>query len=778
MKEAIQEKTIQLNDELFITIYPIGEYAKIFEIDLEEAVAYGEAPIQILESKRYEYELSESTYQLAQTKECTPSRSKKNSRGIIAPGNYVGTLNLEVVSDTETLALQLEVLATKFDSNNDFDKSYRESYRSMIEDITEKCTELLMQANSPVNQYFEPDFTKENQTIYQKFSFVKSILNDTAFKEAILKIISSPKTNWINREELVDVRSIQRFSNKNVKELLKGNNRMPLPENHPLFVKDKLESIPTKINSYRQEPSVDNPENRFIKHSLKMYLQFCENCVAVFEDNSKDKKEALQLVNTLEGFLNHSFFKSISRPTSLKLNSPSLQRKSGYRELLKNWLMFDLASKLTWAGGEDVYHAGKRDIATLYEYWLFFVLYDLLKQKFNLTNLEHEDKPYDHLFEKTKNGLNLIIKSGKHTALKGNAVIKNRPLAIQFSFNRTFSGKKDSFPDPGSWTTAMRPDYTLSVWPSKLDQAKAEEEEQIVHIHFDAKYKVSHFKVKSNEKDKIISKEDEENELNKIKKEERSGVFKNADLLKMHAYKDAIRRTGGAYILYPGNTEKRFKGFHELIPGLGAFSLNPNNEENDKLQLSHFIDEVLDNLVNRASQRENIATKTYQITKDGVSDQLHESIPEYINGKKLIPDETYVLVGFYNTKEQYDWIQKGKYNFRMGSGNGSLILDKETVSASYLLLHTHGDKSSGDIWKITSKGPRVYSKSNLIKKGYPNPSQDYYLVIDIEAIDKTEFNHSKWNFKGLKNYNHGRASAKPYTATLTELMSKNSDKPL
>ena len=89
------------------------------------------------------------------------------------------------------------MLATKFDADNDFDKSYRQHYRSMIEDITEKCTELLMQSNSPVNQYFEPNFEKENEVLYQKFSFIKSIINK---EEAVLKIFTSPKINWINRE--------------------------------------------------------------------------------------------------------------------------------------------------------------------------------------------------------------------------------------------------------------------------------------------------------------------------------------------------------------------------------------------------------------------------------------------------------------------------------------------------------------------------------------------------------------------------------------------------
>ena len=41
---------------------------------------------------------------------------------------------------------------------------------------------------------------------------------------------------------------------------------------------------------------------------------------------------------------------------------------------------------------------------------------------------------------------------------------------------------------------------------------------------------------------------------------------------------------------------------------------------------------------------------------------------------------------FYKDQTQFDWIIKKRlYNFRMYSGNGSLVLDKETVSAKYLL---------------------------------------------------------------------------------------------
>ncbi len=771
MKQEVNQKLIKINKDVTLTLYPIGDHSKIFEIDPTEAEEFGEAPIQILEAKRYEYELSNKEYQLEATKECIPSKNTNSSRGIIAPGNYVGTLELNILSKNECLKTHVEVLATKFDASGDYDKSYRQNYRSMVEDITDKCTELLMQSNSPVNQYFEPNFEKENETLYQKFCFVKSVINRSDFEEAMLRIFSSPKISWKSKEEKVDIRSIKRFTNKNIQEILRGSNRIALPREHHLSQITKLESIPSKINNYKQEPSLDNPENRFIKHALQVYLQFCEDCSSVFKKDSKDQKEVDFIANKIESFLNHSFFKEISRPATLKLNSPTLQRKGGYRQILKSWLMFKLASQLTWTGGNDVYEAGKRDIASLYEYWLFFVLYDLFKNKFHLTKLTHKESSYSHLFEKTENGINLIIKSGQHTALEGETVIKSRALNVKFSFNRTFSGNKDSYPKSGSWTTSLRPDYTLSVWPKELSQNKAEIEEQIVHIHFDAKYKVHHFTVKNN----FDGEDDETEKLNVQKEEERAGIFKNADLLKMHAYKDAIRRTGGAYILYPGNNESRFKGFHEVIPGLGAFSLNPDNEKADVLALSNFIDEVVYHLVNRASQRENIATKTYEITKDGEADALHEPIPEYSHdGKKIIPSETFVLIGFFKSEKHFEWIKrKGLYNFRMGTRQGSLILDKETVSSKYLLLHTTDHNTSGDLWKIVSKGPRVLSKLDLIKKGYPSPSHDNhdnYLVFEIEPVLDPEFKNASWDFRKLKNYSTSRASAKPFTASLAELM--------
>lgn len=110
------------------------------------------------------------------------------------------------------------------------------------------------------------------------------------------------------------------------------------------------------------------------------------------------------------------------------------------------------------------------------------------------------------------------------------------------------------------------------------------------------------------------------------------------------------------------------------------------------------------------------------------------------------------------------------YNFRIGSGNGSLILDKETVGSKYLLLHTYGNEMSSELWKIISKGPKVYSRSDLVAKNYPDARQDEYLVIEIAPLDEKELINIQWKFKELSNYVKGRQSGAPYTASLAELM--------
>ena len=721
-----------------------------FEVDDHED--HGEARYQLVEGCFYDYEFSDSSYWIPKDSNNIIQPHPRNKHlGTISPNIYVGTLSLPLFKgDEEIGSIELEVRSIK--------SSYRQDYRDMLEFITEQCAGLLMQSSSPVAHSFETDFTKDPDTLYQRFAFLNSILGNDEFANAVHRVVSLPVTRWETIEGERDVRRLRRLNNANLKSLVKGSNRLPLPAGHPMESLG-LTSVPSKIAYSQKTDSVDTPENRFIKHALETFLSFCVEISEASEENSRLEKESELLINKLEEFLQHTLFNHISNPTTLRLNSPVLQRKEGYREILRVWLMFDLAAKLVWKGGEDVYQAGKKDIAVLYEYWLFFALLDLLQSVFSI-----DAKEIDELISESKNGLNLQIKQGRHTALKGTYTSGVRDLNIRFNYNRPFSPTANKYPASGSWTIPMRPDYTLSIWPSGITESKAEEQELIVHIQFDAKYKIADLQG--------LFEDESQEALDAEKTENRKGVYKNADLLKMHAYKDAIRRTGGAYVLYPGDLPIERKGFHEIIPGLGAFPIKPSKTETGLSELRAFIFKVLEHFLNRASQRERMAFKTYDVHQDPPSTPLKESLPEALGeNRSQLPDETYVLVGYYR-EGNLDWIKSaGLYNARANTDRGSLRLGPGEAGAKYLLLHTRNETTTGRLFKITEEGPRVFSKQTLIEKGYPTePSQDFYLVYRVEECQEDEFANAFWDVTKLRAYKAGRGSALPFSVTLTELM--------
>jgi predicted component of viral defense system (DUF524 family) len=293
---------------------------------------------------------------------------------------------------------------------------------------------------------------------------------------------------------------------------------------------------------------------------------------------------------------------------------------------LKVWLRFHLTAQLSWnLGDNDIFSGGKKDIATLYEYWVFFALFKALDGRFAAHSNEHSSDWLRSLIVPSSSGLELKLQEGKKMAFEFLLNSGKRELCVKFYYNRTFTGGRvlDKHKGAGSYTKSFRPDYTISIWPSYLKEAEAEIQEAIVHVHFDAKYKVEYL---DNWNTKYESVTDEvaeqesviaESEIADEENAERRGTYKNVDLYKMHAYKDAIRRTGGAYILYPGNEggSQRFHGYHEVIPGVGAFSLRPSNQLRSSENLVSFIVEIVANLEDVLSHREQMARSRYEILK-------------------------------------------------------------------------------------------------------------------------------------------------------------------
>src|SRR5918997_488974 len=111
-----------------------------------------------------------------------------------------------------------------------------------------------------------------------------------------------------------------------------------------------------------------------------------EGCLGVDASHAATRllREVVPLRRAIAEYSQASLFREVGIATMLPLGSPVLQRRNGYGEILATWLKFNVATKLEWAGGEDVFGAGKKDVALLYEYWLFFVLLDVVSDVFQV----------------------------------------------------------------------------------------------------------------------------------------------------------------------------------------------------------------------------------------------------------------------------------------------------------------------------------------------------------------------------------------------------------
>jgi len=755
--------------EIRLCIYPSSNNAMLFEE--EDAVDYGESRWQLQEGCSYEYELvsdNERTYQFMTEDEIVRfSHSPRHpNAGTLKTGIYVGSLSLAIRDtdlDCEIAKVALEIKSVKAD--------YRTDYRKMLEDITAYYTDLVLMQGSPVTQKLEIDNDTPQQTLYQRYAFVRSIVESPAFQEAIHKIIANPVRKW--EETIVErnASNVKRMSRRNIRQMATSRDRIPVYNGEEIGLPHGLNSVPRTLTVAYKRDTLDNQENQFVKFVLRSFSSFCSELRGKKNANDRLKAEIDKTMDVLNGHLSTLFFKHVSMPSQLNLNSPVLQRKEGYREILQAWLMFDLAAKLSWKGGDNVYEAGKRNVAVLYEYWVFFKLLEVISRVFVIDPVS-----INKLVKTDADHINLEIQQGKMTMIEGLYDAGKRKFNVRFYYNRTFAHTREDeeLYKPGSWTMNMRPDYTLSIWPGEISMEQAEREDLIVHIHFDAKYRVNKIDLGVGDQ---MNEEQMSEALLIEKKEQEEGIYKRADLLKMHAYKDAIRRTSGAYILYPGTVERRLKGFHEIIPGLGAFCLTPSNCDEELISLQVFLLKIVEHMLDRTSQRERISyyvNSIYNTPSKRVKEQMPEPAGE---NRDFLPDETWVVLGYVKDGKHLEWIRKtGLYNFRTGTQNGSVRLSRNLVSSRYILLHAHG--KSLELIRLADEGPRVFRRSDLLRMGYP-PSEDeekkkddIYIVYRLEhERTEPEWAQYDWNISEVSS-KKGNQRAVPEPVKLSDLMKK------
>ena len=316
----------------------------------------------------------------------------------------------------------------------------------------------------------------------------------------------------------------------------------------------------------------------------------------------------------------------------------------------------------------------------------------------------------------------------------------------------------------------------------------------LVHVHFDAKYRVENAQA-------LFGRPEDDEELISDRSESLAAKptsAKYADLLKMHAYRDAIRRTAGAYVLYPGNSGdgkrlEEFSGFHEVLPGLGAFSIRPRADGTAEGldALRAFLDGVIDHLSNRTTSRERATfhvAESYAVEEAPVpyGDLLLSERDEMNNGQRALPPaEHHVVVAWYDSPEQLAWtLKEGLAVVRFGDRAGTWTVPPEFASARHVLLRTYMPQDAKGLMKLKGDRPgyRVFTAADLLERGYPGKAGgEIYAVFDIRE-DET-YVQQEWDgaklllaleaFESRRTYRATklkRRSADPRVLSLRELL--------
>lgn len=576
---------------------------------LDNPYKYNLSPLMLLEETRYDV-MFETTLNVEADDEVfiLPTIQKENTLkfsvfdqlkfdlstdtqskfiGILNFHSYVGKSFLDVeINGIRSKPVNIEVRSKKI--------KYNEQYPQMIADLSEVSSGLIYEMESPLYQILEFDFSKR-KTLYEDFMFLEYLFRPENFPSSYDYILRNLYTLLVLHVEDVPTTFASNVGPSEMIDIISRPEHLYHTDDPPLDWPDSMSGyVPDVVSQRFYEENIDTPENRLLKYFLESLDKVVNHLLLTIDDKDGYIKDQLLFYRRIiQDYLSDRWTAEVGRLNYLPLNSQVLQKKEGYRDILKYFLNFELAFRLEWDEVEDQIKGYERKLSELYEYWCYFKLIKVL-DRFSGKKLN-----YTNLYELNKDKWSIKVKKGMKSKQKFILSIDDEEIFVELMYNRLFSN--NTFHK--SYSLPFRPDYTLLI----------NTEFNSYFVHFDAKYRsegqvlafydniAQEQGINQNENDSI------ENEVERRDlEEETKKKFKYGDLYKMHTYKDAILKTEGAYVLYPGDDQKIFKVIEdEPIPSVGAFPLTPGKNGLEEEELSLFIRAVIKNIINKEKSNYN-----------------------------------------------------------------------------------------------------------------------------------------------------------------------------
>lgn len=475
----------------------------------------------------------------------------KISRGNLLTGtlhfrNEVGLTSFEIRGEQQRILLTviLEVYPTKLDYKND--------YRALLNEVNEEIYNLAyhfikrtyLQGSAKV--YKEPSLAEFYRLIDFHFD---------QYKHSIERIERSSHQRLV--EKYIECRGdqLRRANPKSLAYLRKNAGKFIETDNGILI--DGKSIMPVKGLLAKKEHTVDTHENRYVKWTMKRIVTRLKDLNRALQKSYSygNGKMDFLLISKLEMMIEwlerkekSSFWKQVGK-LDRSITSLVLQMATGYRTVLQ---VYTTISRSIVLQGQ-IYKMSIKDIATLYEYWTFLKLGQILGEKCIPISQD--------IVKVNSEGLFVTLDKSRSAERRYVHPVTNEEITLKYQYDTT----SNRVP-----TVQQKPDSMLSI-------GKKGKEYQYQYV-FDAKYRL-------------------DLETNPVM----PGPMQE-DINTMHRYRDSLvvntgdryeRTAFGAYVLFPWGDEKKYAE-HPLYRSIetvniGAFPFLPNST----LLVSRFIDNLL-----------------------------------------------------------------------------------------------------------------------------------------------------------------------------------------
>ncbi|WP_156028245.1 DUF2357 domain-containing protein [Candidatus Solirubrobacter pratensis] len=631
--------------------------------------------------------------------------------GRLQPRQHVGRIRIAVrVPEAETAGIAtIDVAPTKLE--------YAAEYQHMLGDIADIATEAVLQGFAPATLELAQDSIAPAKLLYQQFAFLNARLASREVQDALALIVANPHRAWhVESEPQSAGRPMPATSSLSLSVTRPGQR----VDTHGRL---RIASVPRALDRRRTESTFDSVPNRFVKYALARWRSIAQRLIDVLGSSEsgpgpvrRGRVVARDMQRDIDRVLANPLFAQVGRLEVFPSSNQVLHRQQGYREIFRTFALAEVGSRLSLdLDVDDVFSASQRNVATLYEYWAFLQLVEAVGAVCG------EPRTVD-AFAIASDGLSLGFGQGRRSGVAWDTAAGGRRLNVEVYFNRHFRASKEPL-RASSWSRAMRPDCSVrirpqspppDVLPGSLD----------VWLHFDAKYRVDRvreqFDAGVDESDSTAGDEEAA---------ERVGGSKREDLLKMHAYRDAIRGSAGAYVLYPGDDAAApFREFDEPLPGIGAFPLRPRDgaRARGREALERFLREVLDHVADRASQDERY--RYWRAVIRGRREPGARS--KWLPSLSAPPRDAFVLCYVPRGPEEADWISRMQMIVLPADADSNAITaESSALRAEWLAL----EGGTTTLWTRDSAW-FVQTREDLLQSGYPEPLAGGYLCASLSIV--------------------------------------------